>query len=190
MCRNSISAERPENATIGRDANITGVENVTEVPVSNNDHLDVSSNHESPPIDFSEPLVDFSNYNSSAIDFSEPIDENETWDGDLLDFESTTTLTSTTVTTTSIISSSTMTSTTSTTSKTETSTTKEFFIARNKASALLEDDTRLPRSSQLLDPSRHEKIMWYKYRESEESAREYAFYLYYEYDFVEFSKID
>ena len=106
--------------------------------------------------------------------------------------KSTTTVSSTTETTTQTdeptTTMSTTTSSTSTISTTETSTTKEFFIARNQANSVLKE-SRPPRSNaQLNDPSRHDKIMFYKYRESEEAAREYAFYLYYEYDFGGFSK--
>ena len=184
LFRNSISAEIPSNTTILPNANFTREVNVTEVTLHHNGHFNVSSNDNALSDEFEQ----------GPIDFAEPLDENETWIWitGIIDFQSTTTSTSTSLPTTSVTSSSstmsTTTSSTSTISTTETSTTKEFFIARNQANSVLKE-SRPPRSNaQLNDPSRHDKIMFYKYRESEEAAREYAFYLYYEYDFGGFSK--
>ena len=143
FCRNSISAELPSNTTNTSNSNITRDQNETQVTVPDNAHLNNSSSDNS-WIDFYEEPIDFAaepiNFREEPIDFAEPSD-NET--GEPFDFSPTTTSTSsTTVTSTT----STITTTTSTTSTTETTTKKEIFIARNKASSVL-NEIRLPRSS-------------------------------------------
>ena len=159
--RNSISAELPSNTTNKPNSNITRDQNETQVTVPDNAHLNNSRNDNSSWIDFHE----------EPIDFAEPSD-NET--DEPLDFIPTTTSTSsTTVTSTT----STMTSTTSTTATTETSTTKELFIARNKASSVL-NERRLPRSYY----DYHEDTLseWELYElGSEEQDKEEAYAKYY-----------
>ena len=125
FCRNSISAELPLNTTNTPNSNLARDQNETQVAIlpDSTAHFNNSSNDNLSSIDFHE----------GPIDFAEPSD-NET--GELFDFGSTIISTSsTTVTSTT----STMISTTSTTSTTETSTTKEFFIARNKASSVIDE---------------------------------------------------
>ena len=136
-----------------------------------NDNSSWDDFHEE-PIDFAEEPI---NFQEEPIDFAEP-SENET--GELLDFSPTTTSTSSTTVTSST---STMTSTTSTTSTTETSTTRELFIARNKASSVL-NEKRLPRSYY----DYHEDTLseWELYElGSEERDKEEAYAKYY-YAFV------
>ena len=134
FCRNSISAELPSNTTKIPNSNFTRDQNETQVTVPDNANLNNTSNDNLSAIDFYEKPIDFA---EKPIDFAESSD-NET--GEPFDFSPTTTSTSsTTVTSTT----STVPSTTSTT--TETTTTKEFFIARNKASSVLKE-IRQPRS--------------------------------------------
>ena len=166
FCRNSISAELPSNTTNTTSSNITKDQNETQVTVADNAYLNNSSNDNSSSIDFHEEPIDFAenpiNFHEEPIDFAEPSD-NET--GEPLDFSPTTTSTSsTTVTSTT----STMTTTTSTT---ETSMKNEFFIARNKASSVL-NEIRLPRSDNFVD-YRHELS-------SEHRAHEEAWAKYYD----------
>ena len=144
FCRNSISAELPSNTTNIPNSNLTRDQNETEVTVPDNANLNNSSN-DNPSWDyFQEELIYFAeepiDFHDEPIDFAEPSDY-ET--GEPIDFSPTSTSTSSTAVSSTT---STMTSTTPTTSTTETSTKKEFFIARNKASSVL-NEKRLPRSS-------------------------------------------
>ena len=134
FCRNTISAELPSNTTKIPNFNFTRDQNETQVTVPDNANLNNTSNDNLSAIDFYEKPIDFA---EKPIDFAESSD-NET--GEPFDFSPTTTSTSsTTVTSTT----STMPLTTSTTM--EATTTKEFFIARNKASSVLKE-IRQPRS--------------------------------------------
>ena len=176
FCRNSISAELPSNTTKIPSSNFTRDQNETQVTVPDNANLNNTSNDKLSSIDFAENPIDFDEH---PIDFAESSD-NET--GEPFDFSATTTSTSSkTVASTT----STMPSTTSTTSTTETTTTKEFFIARNKASSVL-NEIRNPRS---YDHHRYndETLSEYKLAEAsyEEQHKEDVYAKYY-YAFVWF----
>ena len=164
FCRNSISTELPSNATKIPNSNFTRDQNETQVTVPDNPNLNSTSNDNLSSIDF----------NDETMDFGEP--SNNESSEQVANFSPTiTSISSTTVTSTTQI----------TTTTTSTTTTKEFFIARNKASSVL-NEIRNPRS---YDHHRYndETLSEYKLAEAsyEEQHKEDVYAKYY-YAFIWF----